>query len=167
MPTSPQDVHAIRPDASVQAVQVLRRFRVVFNAVRSHFQQVEKEVGLGSAQIWALSVVQSRPDIGISELAAVMDIHQSTASNLVKTLLKRELIMAGKAPEDRRNVRLKILPAGAEVLGKVPGPFEGVLPSALLMLPVETLSRLDEDLQALTRVLKADERASGIPLAEL
>ena len=33
------------PIDPVGTAQVLRRFRVVFNAVRSHFQQVEKQVG--------------------------------------------------------------------------------------------------------------------------
>ena len=153
--------------ADARATQVLRRFRVVFNAVRSHFQQVEKQVGLGGAQIWALSVVRSQPGIGISELAAVMDIHQSTASNLIKTLLKRELVEAAKAPQDRRNVQLKILAAGVEVLAKVPGPFEGVLPSALMKLSPETLARLEADLTVLAQVLQADESAGHIPLAQL
>src|SRR3972149_3167699 len=100
----------------ITTAQVLRRFRVVFNAVRSHFQQVEKQVGLGGAQVWALSVVRDHPAIGIGELAKSMDIHQSTASNLVKPLLRRELISMAKAREDRRNVELFILPAGLAVL---------------------------------------------------
>ncbi len=53
----------------VTAAQVLRRFRVVFNAVRSHFQQVEKQVGLGGAQVWALSLVRDQPGIGMGGVA--------------------------------------------------------------------------------------------------
>jgi DNA-binding MarR family transcriptional regulator len=108
--------------------QVLRRFRVVFNAVRSHFQQVEKQVGLGGAQVWALSVVRDHPGIGVGGIAKSMDIHQSTASNLIKTLLRKELISLSRSSGDRRNVHLEILPAGLAVLGQVSGPFEGVLP---------------------------------------
>lgn len=52
-------------DARDPAAQVLRRFRLVFNAVKSHFQQVEKQAGIGGAQIWALSVIAAAPDIGI------------------------------------------------------------------------------------------------------
>lgn len=154
-------------DDATTAAQVLRRFRVVFNAVRSHFQQVEKQVGLGGAQVWALSVVRDHPAIGIGDLAKSMDIHQSTASNLVKALLRRELISLAKAQEDRRNVELHILPAGMAVLSQVSGPFEGVLPMALSQLPQATLQCLDHDLGALIALLKADEQAGGIPLAEL
>ena len=105
--------------------------------------------------------------IGMGDIARCMDIHQSTASNLIKTLLRRELISSAKAPEDRRNVRLHILPEGMAVLGQVSGPFEGVLPAALGKLPVATLRRLDQDLGELIALLKADEQAGGIPLAEL
>ena len=150
-----------------RAVHVLRRFRVVFNAVRSHFQQIEKQVGLGGAQVWALSVIRDHPGIGMGGIAKAMDIHQSTASNLIKTLLRREMISMAKATEDRRNVQLHVLPDGLAVLSQVAGPFEGVLPMALGKLPQETLQRLDRDLGALIQLLQADEQAGGIPLAEL
>lgn len=149
------------------ADQVLRRFRVVFNAVRSNFQHVEKQVGLGGAQVWALSVIRDQPGIGVGGIAKSMAIHQSTASNLIKTLVRKELISMAKATEDRRNVELHILPAGLAVLSQVSGPFEGVLPIALAKLPQEHLLRLDQDLGALIALLKADEQAGGIPLAEL
>ena len=76
------------------AARVLRQFRQIFNAVKTHFQQVEKKVGLGGAQVWALAVIRDRPDIGVGDLARAMNIHQSTASNLVRTLVERELVTA-------------------------------------------------------------------------
>jgi len=160
----PVDPNPVDP---ANTAQVLRRFRVVFNAVRTHFQQVEKQVGLGGAQVWALSVVKDHPGIGMGGVAKSMDIHQSTASNLIKTLLRKGLISLSRSSGDRRNVHLEILPAGLAVLGQVSGPFEGVLPMALGKLPQRTLQRLDQDLGQLIGLLKADEEAGGIPLAEL
>lgn len=155
------------PTESVTPAKVLRRFRVVFNAVRTHFRQMEKQVGLGGAQVWALSVIKAHPGLGVGDIAAHMEIHQSTASNLIKTLLRKELISMEKSLEDRRSVRLKILPAGARLLKKVPGPFEGVLPAALGSLSVETLQRLDGDLHQLIGLLNADETAEETPLAQI
>src|SRR4051812_28653448 len=83
-------------DIGEPAARVLRRFRIVFNAVKTHFQQVEKKAGLGGAQIWAPSIIRSSPGIGVNDLARGMDVHQSTASNLVKTLVERELVVALK-----------------------------------------------------------------------
>ncbi len=153
--------------AAATTAQVLRRFRIVFNAVRGHFKQIEKQVGLGGAQVWALSLVRDNPGIGVGKIAENMDVHQSTASNLVKALLRRELISLDKGVEDRRSVRLHILPAGMDVLRQVSGPFEGVLPIALGQLSETTLRRLDKDLDKLIQILKADEQAGSIPLAEL
>jgi len=83
----------------VASTQVLRKFRQVFNAVKSHFQQVEKKVGVGGAQIWALSVVHNKPGIGMNDLALAMDIHQTTASNLVRSLVKQEMLwLSAKDP---------------------------------------------------------------------
>lgn len=155
------------PVESVTPAKVLRRFRVVFNAVRTHFRQMEKQVGLGGAQVWALSVIKANPGIGMGEVATNMDIHQSTASNLIKALLRKELISLEKAPQDRRSVHLKVLPAGSKLLKKVSGPFEGVLPVALSRLSGQTLLRLDQDLGQLIELLNADEAAEETPLANL
>ena len=156
--------HTASPE---QAAQVLRQFRVVFNAVRSHFQQVEKRVGIGGAQVWALSVVRQQSGVGVNELARAMDIHQSTASNLVRQLVKRGLIRSAKSSVDRRGVQLHIEPAGELLLQGAPGPYEGVLPEALQQLSPETLAQLQQNLGQVIQLLQADEQAGGIPLAEL
>jgi DNA-binding MarR family transcriptional regulator len=148
------------------AARVLRRFRLVFNAVKTHFQQVEKKAGVGGAQLWALSIIHSRAGIGVNDLARAMDVHQSTASNLVKTLVERDLIGLTKEGPDRRTVQLRILPAGGRVLRRAPGPFSGVLPQALESLDTATLARLDKDLARLITALGADERAANIPLGQ-
>jgi DNA-binding MarR family transcriptional regulator len=151
----------------VPATRVLRQFRVVFNAVKSHFRQVEREAGLGGAQLWALSVIERSPGIGVTELARALDIHQSTASNLIKALVERGLVQAAREGVDRRGVALRVLPDGEELLRKAPGPFAGVLPDALASLDVETLARLERDLSKLIKALAADEAGAAVPLAQL
>lgn len=154
------------PAADEPTTRVLRRFRIVFNAVKAHFREVEKKAGVAGAQLWALSVIRKSPGLGINELAAAMDVHQSTASNLVKSLIEQELAVARKNGSDRRTVQLHLLPAGAKVLRRAPGPFTGVLPEALAGLDARTLSRLDRDLGKLIDALHADEGAGGIPLGQ-
>jgi DNA-binding MarR family transcriptional regulator len=167
-PTQPAAVHPVDRAATQEAAaRVLRRFRLVFNAVKTHFQQVEKQAGVGGAQLWALNVIDTHPDIGVGGLAQAMDIHQTTASNLVKSLIERQMAAAQRNGLDRRAVQLRITSAGARILRKAPGPFAGVLPEALALLDAETLSRMDRDLGALIDLLQADDRAARIPLAQL
>jgi len=154
-------------DLGEPAARVLRRFRLVFNAVKKHFQQVERKAGIGGAQLWALSVIRANSGIGVNDLAKAMDVHQTTASNLVKALVASGLVVTEKNGPDRRAVQLRVLLAGARVLRKAPGPFAGVLPEALSRLDVRTLARLDRDLATLLSELHADKRAAGIPLAQM
>lgn len=154
--------------ANADAVQALRSFRQVFNAVKTHFQQLERRSGLGGSQVWALSIIREQPGIGTGALAEAMDIHQSTASNLVKTLLERELIELKRSSTDRRGVQLSLLPAGRAALKKAPAPFSGVLPDALAQLDRATLKSLNRDLDKLLAVLKkVDAKAARTPLANL
>ena len=148
------------------AARVLRRFRLVFNAIRSHFRAVEARAGVSGAQLWALSVVQDQPGIGVGGLARSMDIHQSTASNLLRGLIEEGLLVSAKGEADRRAVQLQVTARGRRVLAKAPGPFAGVLPEALSRLDTRTLARLDRDLGRLIEQLGADERGANIPLGE-
>ncbi len=167
-PQVPSTVDASAPPAPADpAVRTLRRFRMVFNAVKTHFRQVERQAGVGGAQLWALSVVRAAPGIGVGGLAKAMDIHQTTASNLVRGLVEQHMLEAERRPPDRRAVSLKLLPAGRQVLRKAPGPFAGVLPDALASLDRATLERLDHDLGLLIAALGVDERAAQVPLAQL
>ena len=62
---------------------------------------------------------------------------------------------------------LRLLPAGAKLLKRSPGPFTGVLPEALAALDAESLERLEVDLARLIKVLDADKRGAHVPLGDL
>lgn len=149
------------------AARVLQRFRQVFTAARLHYQQVEKQVGIGGAQVWALGVIASQPGLGVGGLARAMHLHQSTASNLVRALVDRALVQAERDTEDRRAVRLRLTPEGAALLARVPGPFTGLLPQALDGLDAATLARLEADLAHLLHAMGLADDAPGLPIAQL
>lgn len=156
-----------RDELTESGQRVLRQFRQVFNAVKTHFQKVERKAGIGGAQLWALSVIRAHPGRGVNDLAVALDIKQSTASNLVKGLIERGLIAAERNGSDRRTVQLTVLPAARRILDRAPGPFSGVLPDALARLDPQTLRRLERDLAALIDALGADQRAATKPLADM
>lgn len=164
----PNQTHS--PEAArdaAPATRVLRQFRVVFNAVKTHFRNVEKAAGIGGSQLWALSVIQRHPGIGVNGLARELDIHQTTASNLVKTLMTQGLIEQAKDGNDRRMVALTVSPAGETSLIKAPMPFAGVLPDALASIDAATLARLEHDLDALILALEAGNAGANTPLSDL
>jgi MarR family transcriptional regulator, organic hydroperoxide resistance regulator len=148
------------------SAEALRRFRLIFNAVKAHFRQVETKAGLAGAQVWALSVVRDSPGIGVGELASAMDVHQSTASNLLKALVAGGLVEVERTAADRRALSLRATAAGLKVLKRAPGPFSGVLPEALASLDAPTLTRLNRDLDKVIKALGVDQRAASIPLGQ-
>lgn len=146
---------------------MLQRFRQVFTATRAHYQQVEKVVGLGGAQVWALGIVAARPGIGVGGLARALHVHQSTASNLVRNLVDRGLLSTARNDNDRRTVQLRLLPAGADLLKRAPGPVTGLLVQALEGLDLDTLSRLESDLSRLIQVMGIGDDAPATPIGQL
>lgn len=168
IPRSPARKTAARAPRTREdaAVIVLRKLRLLFNTVKAHFREVEKKAGVAGAQVWALSVLRANPGIGVGGLARAMDIHQSTASNLLKPLIEAGMVAAERARDDRRALRLRITARGAAVLRKAPGPAAGVLPEVLSRLDLATLLRLDDDLKAVIALLDADRRAEKVPLGQ-
>jgi DNA-binding MarR family transcriptional regulator len=166
-PDSPQPMPTPAPALALDgpAFRVLRQFRQVFSAVRTHFHQVEKAAGLGGAALWALSLIAAEEGLGVTRLARAMGIHQSTASNLVKPLVERGFVAANKGSgSDRRTVALTATAAGHALLARAPAPFTGVLPQALSGLDEATLVRLEADLGQLLALLGADAAAADEPL---
>lgn len=165
--TAPKSTPAAahQPALDDHATRVLRQFRLIFNSVRRHFQSMEKHSGIGGAQVWALSLVAQHPGLGITQLAELMDIHQSTTSNLARSLINSGLLHSEKSSKDRRVVELYVLPEGLKLLKKIPGPFAGVLPHALRRMDELTLQQLEINLSALIQRLEVDEKAAHTPIA--
>lgn len=149
-------------------VEVLQKFREVFSAVRFHFDEVSKQLGVTGTELWAMWELQQNPSQRVSDLAARLSVRQSTVSNLIERLENLGLAARLREDEDRRVVRLKLTAEGRKTLGRAPAPARGVLPDALEQLAQQDLERLRDALamllsQIATRVPGADQT----PLSEL
>lgn len=148
------------------AHEALRQFRVIFSAVRQHFQAVEKACGVSGAQIWAMSALRQSPGMKVSELAQAMSIHTSTASNLLDKIERAGLVRRERKHADQRVVQLYLTEKGEQALDKAPQPLTGMLTHALGQLSDDTLSRLNQDLATLIAHMGAvDYQAAQKPLS--
>ena len=147
---------------------VLQKFRVIFGSMRRHFREIEERCGLPASQLWILQEVQNSPDIGITELAECIGVHQSTCSQLVEKLVARRCLTKIRHPRDHRRVGLRLLPDGLNAIAALPGPAEGVLPAALGALPDVVLKTLDINLSELIRYLpRRSDSFAHVPLADM
>jgi len=150
------------------SLQVLKKFRIIYGSVRQHFREIEKSCGVSGSQLWILQEVAKNPDIGISELAEKLSIHQSTCSQLVEKLVGRGLIIKERSKEDQRRVGLRLTKDASRVLKNAPGPAEGILPEALQALPESALLALDKSLiEVIGQLRIRDDKLADKPLSDL
>jgi|HubBroStandDraft_6_1064221.scaffolds.fasta_scaffold26192_4 DNA-binding MarR family transcriptional regulator len=153
-----------RPTGGGARLMVLQGFRVIFGSARRYDRYVRRASGIPGSLLWALSEVgQGEGDgISIGDVSARMALHQTTASNLVKALVKQGLVERARHPQDRRIVRLAVSAKGRRVLERAPHPHAGLLADALTRLDRRRLVSLRQDLHALvTEMRRASRKAAG------
>ncbi len=139
-----------------QMLQVLALFRVIFKSVRKHYHDVRRSASISGAQLWALSIVASRPNCKVGEIAKQLSIHQSTASNLVRNLEESGLVTRKRFGSDRREVQLSTTAKGKRILKKAPKPLVGVLQFGLSRLSAKDLLTLQRQLSRLTDLMNVE-----------
>lgn len=169
------DVHAtVRPAARLaatypaDAVEALEHFRMIFRSVRRHFHALEEACGINGSQVWALAIVVQSPGIRVKDLARGMAVQQSTASNLVEQLARRDLLRRARDQRDQRIVLLYPTATGEEAIARAPQPLGGILPEALAQLGPKRLVTLNRLLQELVVAMRIDDSdARHVPIGGL
>ena len=150
------------------ALQVLKKFRVIYGSVRQHYREIEKTCGVTGSQLWIIQEVGNSPGIGVSLLAEQLSIHQSTCSLLVEKLVSRKLLRKERSKLDQRRVGLYLTENADNVLKKAPGPAEGLLPMALRSIETGEIKTLNSSLEKVILQLQIkDETLADQPLSDL
>ena len=130
------------PGRKEQLGSIMHSLRVILRAVQEDSRWVEGQSGLSSPQLWALWVLSDTPGMKVSDLAAALYIHQSTASNMLDKLELRGLVERRRGGTDQRIVRLHLSEAGEALLATAPRPDQGPVAASLAQMPDEGLHRL-------------------------
>ncbi|MBK6355718.1 MAG: winged helix-turn-helix transcriptional regulator [Betaproteobacteria bacterium] len=150
------------------ALEVLQQFRVIYGTMRQYFRELEDICGLPGSQTWVLQEVEHTPEIGITDLAGRLGIHQSTCSILVEKLVAKGYLVKQKMTKDQRRIGLRLSASGKELITRLPGPAEGVLPEALSSIPLVSLKTLHINLDELIQHMPGkNETFAATPLAEM
>ncbi|MFY9330007.1 MAG: MarR family transcriptional regulator [Georgfuchsia sp.] len=153
-------------EAQIVEQEVLLKFRVIFNSIKKHYRWIEEQTGVNGAQLWFLAMVVETPGIRVKDVAKMLAIHQSTASNLVDRLVSQGLIRRVRSDEDQRVVHLFPKPEGKKLIKQAPKPLRGVLLDALGGMESADLIQLNLQLTTLVSRFKVrDEKAESKLLA--
>jgi DNA-binding MarR family transcriptional regulator len=142
-------------------LQTLQAFRTIFGSARIHDAEVRRTASISGSLLWALSEIAQSTGMSINALSRRMALHQSTASNLVNTLVERKLIRRVRDASDQRVVQLHLSTDGRRMLDRAPGPAAGLLVDALRHLDDTELARLRKDLYMLVAVMKRPATAAA------
>jgi DNA-binding MarR family transcriptional regulator len=142
----------------VGALDAIRR---IIRVLRLSSRQVERELGIGSAQLFVLQQLAVAPALSINELAERTYTHQSSVSVVVRRLVEQGLVTRRRATGDRRRVQLRLTEAGRRLAARAPVPGQVRLIDGLRALPLARLRALAGLLdQVVTEMGAADEPAA-------
>ncbi|HAE99746.1 MAG TPA: MarR family transcriptional regulator [Methylophilaceae bacterium] len=149
------------------SLNVLKKFRIIYGTVRQHFRDVEQACGISGSQLWMLQEIYRTPNIGVSDLADRISIHQSTCSLLVEKLVSKDLVKKVRDIKDHRRVGLCATDSAIALLSNAPDPTVGVLNEVLMSMPSDVLLEIDNSLEKIITQLRTrnDELAVN-PIAE-
>jgi len=126
-----------------EALDALRR---IVQALRASSRDIERRVGLSSAQLFALHQLSGSPGASVNDLAAQTFTHQSSVSVVVQRLVKRRLVAKATAPGDKRRVALRLTGSGRALVRRSPEPMQDRLIAGISSLN-------DDERHVLTRAL--------------
>jgi MarR family transcriptional regulator, organic hydroperoxide resistance regulator len=148
---------ANKPARTSLELRTLQSLRTIFGSARTHDTEVRRSAGISGSQLWALSEIarsSQAAGITVNGLSAQMALHQTTASNLVNSLVERGLIRRERDATDHRIVHLRATAQGRQILLQTPGPHAGLLVDALRRLDPTQLDQLSASLQWVVNLMR-------------
>ncbi len=156
-PLSPQP-----EDARDSVAFLFNALRRLVNTLHAESRATQRTQGITAAQLFVLSELKRSPSLSIKELAERTMTHQSTASVVVRRLVRRKLVRKVRAADDARRVELTLTTEGMLLLHEAPEAFQLRLRRALEGLDGGDQRALSNALSRLIAGLGAEEVASGM-----
>lgn len=144
----------------------LDSIRRIIRVLRHSSRVLEREFGIGSAQLFVLQQLARSPAGSINELADRTYTHQSSVSVVVRRLVEQGLVVCRPAMEDRRRRELKLSAAGRRLVARAPVPSQVGLINALLALPDAQLRTLGRLLDQVVHAMGAADEPPEMLFAE-
>ena len=161
----PESFAGLESERLRKSQNILRTLRTIMRSSLTYSDRVEKKTGISATQLWMLSEIAHSPGIKVKDLARILSIHQSTCSNILDKLQKKDLVKRDRTGQDQRVVSLYPTEKGTRLLVVAPRPIQGIIAEALLHLPDEVLTSIEDSLEKLIDSMKfIEEQAGQIPI---
>lgn len=140
--------------------QVCFALSIAARSVLSVYRPVLEPLGLTHPQYLVMLALWGQSPVTVKELGEMLQLDAPTLSPLLKRLEAAGLVTRTRVPEDERQLRIELTPAGRELREQA----LGVPPAIIAKLGME-LSELEEVRRVLTALNVSARRAGVKPLA--
>jgi MarR family transcriptional regulator, organic hydroperoxide resistance regulator len=141
----------------------MRLLWAIDHALQQRSKRMAAAIGLTGPQRLVIRITGRFPGISAGRLAAIMHIHPSTLTGVLRRLQRRGLIDRRPDPKDARRVALGLTDRGRRLDVDAPGTIESVVSELLTTQPPEMIRSTQELLRRLAvRLSVTDERLAGV-----
>jgi DNA-binding MarR family transcriptional regulator/nitroimidazol reductase NimA-like FMN-containing flavoprotein (pyridoxamine 5'-phosphate oxidase superfamily) len=131
--------------AAADAMDVLRR---IVRSLHVTKRDSEARLGVTAAQLFVLREIAKAGTLSIGDLARRAATTQSSVSEVVARLTRRDLIVRARADDDRRRAELALSESGRALLARAPETIQERLLAAFDRLPARTRQTTADGMKA-------------------
>ena len=93
----------LKKSFSVGVFMIFRKITALSRSLHRKFNEIIKDTGLGSGQVFILMTLVENPGINQDLLCRILELDKSTVTKGIKTLLKEKYIIRVRDKNDMRN----------------------------------------------------------------
>jgi len=150
----------IEASSEACAVTVMDTALLVVRLIRAEIRRV-RPGALSLNQVRALGLVGTYPHSSLSNLSELLGLTLPSASHLVDGLVGRGLVARRTAPDDRRQIMLKLTPQGERLLAQAQTITRKHLAERLAPLNSAQRALITESMKLLRPLVTASPRAGA------
>ena len=109
-----------------RAQEALTAVRRILRATELNARHMTRATGMTATQLLVLHILRDNSEVTAGELAGRLGITQATTTNLLHKLADRGLVARRRGESDRRQVLLKLTPAGHAALAEAPDALQSL-----------------------------------------
>lgn len=152
------DARAARLPAVLQFMQLLW---AVVHGIETRSKRMTSELGVTGPQRLVLRVAGLFPGLSAGDLAAILHVHPSTLTGVLKRLIAQGMLARRDDPNDRRRAVLRLTARGARINATSAGTVEGAIERALAGVSERDIGTTRRTLDVVVMHLRDSGRSRG------
>jgi MarR family transcriptional regulator, organic hydroperoxide resistance regulator len=141
------------PPSGTDVLAFLRLLWAIDHGLQAHSKRMSRRLGVTGPQRLVIRVLGRYPRLTSGQLAALLHLHPSTLTGIVRRLQQKGFVSRRVDPADGRRYHLALTPRGHAVDSKRGGTVEAELEKALTRLTPGELESAERALATIGRQL--------------